>query len=94
MPNHIHYLCSPYKINGKWIALQRIGHSLKSYTGTECNRVLGRGGQFWQYESHDHYVRHAAEYERILQYILNNPVDAGLVHDWQDWQWTYCADDH
>lgn len=27
--------------------------------------------------------------ERIIKYILNNPVKAGLVKEWTDWKFTY-----
>lgn len=27
---------------------------------------------------------------RIISYILENPLNAGLVKDWHDWKWTYC----
>ncbi len=44
---------------------------------------------FWQHESYDHVVRNEREYERILAYIVNNPVKAGLVSDWQEWPYTF-----
>ncbi len=30
------------------------------------------------------------EFGRIVRYVLNNPVKAGLVEDWSKWPWTYC----
>ena len=27
--------------------------------------------------------------ERIILYILNNPVKAGLVNEWKDWKFAY-----
>lgn len=38
----------------------------------------------------NHYVRNEKEWGRIMTYVLNNPVKAGLVRDWQDWRWSYC----
>ena len=53
---------------------------LKGYTAREANRLLGRTGQpFWQGESYDHWVRDETEFIRIIAYIENNPVKAGLV---------------
>jgi len=69
--------------------LSTITQSLKGYTAHECNRLLGRHGQFWEHESYDHYVRDAAEFDRIVNYVLNNPVKAGLVADQNDWPWGY-----
>ena len=65
-------------------------HSLKRYTSREANKFPGRTGQFWRPESYDHIVRDKAELERIILYMVNNSVSAGLVQDWRDWPWTYC----
>ena len=63
--------------------------SLKGYTAYEANRILGRKGEFWEAESYDHFVRDDAELARIINYVLNNPVKAGLVKDWRDWKWNW-----
>ncbi len=98
MPNHVHLLIetrdvaskpahdgstSPYPLTD---TLKR----LKGRTARYCNLALGRRGRFWQHESYDHVVRDAREYGRIVMYILNNPIKAGLVSRWQDWSgcWT------
>ncbi len=64
-------------------------HMLKGYSAHEANGVLKRQGKFWQAESYDHFVRDGAELERIIYYVVNNPVKAGLVDDWDQWPWTY-----
>ena len=48
---------------------------------------MHRSGVFWQDESYDHIVRDQAELERTIKYVLNNPVKAGLVDDWEKWKW-------
>jgi putative DNA methylase len=70
-------------------ALARIMHSLKSYTASQANKILGRSGTFWQEESYDHWVRDAEELERIVEYIAANPVKAGLVGEAH--QWFFCS---
>ncbi|HUS70716.1 MAG TPA: hypothetical protein VM075_08075 [Anaerolineae bacterium] len=65
-------------------------HSLKRYTARQANVLLGRRGHFWQHENYDHVVRDRPEQDRIIDYVLNNPVRAGLVEHWEDWKWTYC----
>ncbi len=70
--------------------LSSIMQSLKGYTAHKANRLLGRKGAFWQQESYDHVVRDANEWQRIVTYVLNNPVKAGLVDRWEKWQWSYC----
>ena len=60
-------------------------HSLKSYTAHKANKILGRQGPFWQHESYDHWVRDEAELERIVAYIIANPVTVKLVAQPYDW---------
>jgi REP element-mobilizing transposase RayT len=54
---------------------------------------LGRSGPFWQHENYDHVIRDEGELERIIQYVIYNPVKAGLTDDWKQWKWTYCKYD-
>jgi len=63
--------------------------SLKGYTAREANRILGRKGAFWEAESYDHVIKKDSEYERVVKYVLNNPVKAGLVKNWRDWKWNW-----
>ncbi len=71
-------------------SLSSIMNSLKGYTAYKANRLLGRSGAFWQPESYDHVVRDASEWHRIVTYVLNNLVKAGLVDRWEKWRWSYC----
>ncbi|HCA80801.1 MAG TPA: hypothetical protein DEP53_13820 [Bacteroidetes bacterium] len=63
--------------------------SLKRHTAREANKILGRRGAFWQDESYDHVIRNSEELERIVLYVLHNPVKAGFVKNWRDWKWSY-----
>ncbi len=90
MPNHIHLVLTPRAAeDGTPIALQRIMYTLKRQTAIGANRHLDRNGTFWQYESYDHYIRDRAEYERVVAYVLDNPVKAGLCDSWEAWPWSY-----
>jgi len=62
---------------------------LKGSTSRFCNLELKRTGAFWHKESYDHYVRNEEELYRIIEYILNNPVKAGLAKHWQYWKFSY-----
>jgi REP element-mobilizing transposase RayT len=73
MPNHVHMLVTPFD------EVRKIMQSLKRFTAREANRVLGRSGTFWAEESYDRIVRDQREFERIADYIENNPVVAGLA---------------
>ena len=85
MPNHVHVL---FSLKDDEQDMFRIMQQHKSFTAKEANRALKLTGQFWEHESYDHVVR-AGEFENIVSYILNNPVKAGFVKEWQDWQWKY-----
>lgn len=90
MPNHVHIVLTPLeKPDGTYYALQAIMHAFKRHTARQANKLLRREGQFWQHESYDHVVRDPQEWERIVRYVLNNPVKAGLAGSWEDWAWTY-----
>ena len=90
MGNHVHVVFAPRtKDGGGYYSLPAIMHSLKLYTATQANKLLHRSGAFWQQEYYDHVVRDEAEWQRIRQYVINNPVKAGLVSEWDAWPWTY-----
>jgi REP element-mobilizing transposase RayT len=90
MPNHVHVVFTPLPTgDGEFHSLAKIMHSLKLRTASEANRRLKIQGEFWQHENYDHVVRDEAEYGRIIEYVLNNPVKAGLVAEWQAWPWSY-----
>src|SRR5450759_971094 len=54
----------------------------------EANRILRRTGQFWQHESYDHWARDLRQSERIIAYIEENPVSAGVVQRPEDYRWS------
>jgi REP element-mobilizing transposase RayT len=91
MPNHVHMVFTPLpKLDGTFHSMSATMHSLKRYTARQANLLLDREGKFWQHENYDHVVRDEAEWGRIISYMVRNPVAAGLVQDWKEWDWTYC----
>ena len=54
-----------------------------------ANKILERTGAFWQHENYDHFARDEAEVDRIIKYVLYNPVRAKLVKEQTDWKWSY-----
>jgi REP element-mobilizing transposase RayT len=86
MPNHVHVVVSlPDEAPPLVKTLQR----LKGYSALQANKVMGRTGQFWQRETYDHIVRSPEEMTRVIAYVINNPVKAGLVDNWEAWPHTY-----
>jgi REP element-mobilizing transposase RayT len=90
MSNHAHIVFAPLEKGNAYISLSEIMHSLKRHTARQANLILGRNGSFWQHESYDHFVRDDKDFERIVTYVIQNPVKANLVENWQDWKWTFC----
>ena len=86
MSNHLHLVV---ELGEEETGLMRKLQRFKSYTAIQANRVLNRNGQFWHRESYDHVIRNAPEMERVVAYVLNNPVKAGMVNRWQDWPYTF-----
>jgi putative transposase len=90
MSNHVHLALSPLQGQEDGApSLSKYMHSLKGFTAHAANQILGRSGDFWQHESFDHAVKDTGELRRIVDYILNNPVKAGLVKNWENWAWSY-----
>jgi REP element-mobilizing transposase RayT len=84
MPNHVHVLVE----TREQFPLASLLHSWKSFTGHKANKVLRIEGEFWQREYLDRFVRNAEHYERIVAYIEENPVKAGLAKIRTDWLWS------
>ncbi len=99
MSNHIHVLLdfSAQQLeNGdydedNYVPLSKVMQYIKGGSAFECNQKLGRQGRFWQREYYDRFVRGEKDFKNYLNYILNNPVKAGLVKSWEDWPFTFLA---
>ena len=77
MPKHVHVVFDAL------VNLDSIVQSWKSYTSKEANRLLNRKGKFWHDDYFDRSIRSREEFDRTIQYVLNNPINAGLM----DWPW-------
>jgi len=94
MSTHKHIVFSPLKNEqGQDYRVFRIMQSLKRYTARKANIFLKRRGAFWKTESFDHVIRSENSLKKIIHYVLQNPVKAGLVGHWKDWPWSYCRPD-
>jgi putative transposase len=75
MPDHFHVLLTPVQNR----TLERVLQLLKGGFSYRARKELDFEGELWQAGYHDRRVRDATEYERIRRYILQNPVQRGLV---------------
>jgi REP element-mobilizing transposase RayT len=85
MPDHVHAIFRV--MDGS--DLSAILHSIKSFSASAVNRLMGTNGSLWLDESFDHIIRHEQEWEEKIAYVRNNPVKRGLVADWGDYPWTW-----
>ena len=88
MPNHVHILIEVF--NG--ISLSEIIHSWKSYSANQINKLLNRTGQVWMMEYFDRYIRDYDHFEKVINYIHNNPVKVGLVKSPSEYRWSSAYD--
>ena len=90
MPNHVHLVFIPFESSDKAdYSLTKIMHNIKRNSANHANEILERTGAFWQHENYDHFARDEAEIDRIIKYVLYNPVRAKLVKEQTDWKWSY-----
>jgi REP element-mobilizing transposase RayT len=86
MPNHVHILVPPAVSSVCRLA------PLKGFTAFRANKLLARYGRpFWQDESYDRLIRSQAEFDRVRDYIEQNPVTAGLVAEAEQYPWSSAA---
>ncbi|MEO1617460.1 MAG: hypothetical protein AAFV88_16530 [Planctomycetota bacterium] len=99
MPSHHHWVCLP---DAKWsIDVTRgqtnrtpreiISHSIQSYTSNRCNFIRGSSGKYWQDETFDHWIRDENQLIRVIDYIEDNPVVAGLTRLPEEYRWSSAA---
>ncbi len=84
MPNHVHILIEVF--NG--FSLSEIIHSWKSFSANQINNLLNRTGQVWMMEYFDRYIRDYEHFDKVVNYIHNNPVKAGLVKNPAEYRWS------
>jgi putative transposase len=81
MPTHLHMFAEVGAAG-----LKTTLEDFKRWTGHKAGKILGEDGErFWQREWFDHWSRSDEQDERIVRYIRNNPVKAGLVRECGDW---------
>jgi REP element-mobilizing transposase RayT len=91
MPNHVHVLLQ--SLNG-WTIAKIVG-TWKKFT---ARRIMEINSQpimatrlhppIWHREYWDRFVRNEEHYARVVDYIEQNPVKAGLAADAEAWPWS------
>ncbi|MBK6320390.1 MAG: transposase [Dehalococcoidia bacterium] len=85
MPDHLHLLVSPR--NREILSFVR---DWKSWT-SRLARSAGHFGPIWQPGMWDRVCRDERDFDAVTEYIVRNPVAAGLVAADRDWPFTWCV---
>jgi REP element-mobilizing transposase RayT len=88
MPDHLHLLM---QLGGEGQSLATIIGAFKRFT-TRVSWRHGCTGAVWQPRFYDHILRKSEDAERIVQYILANPVRKGLVEQAEAYPFSGCPD--
>ena len=93
MPNHVHWVFEVLEKDkeGNPVYLQDIMYSVKRFTANKINKSENRSGSLWQKESFDTTIRDHQHLYHVIEYTLNNPVNAGFVDDRTKWKGSWCA---
>lgn len=91
MPNHIHVLIKTYEN----YPLGKVVHSWKSYSSlkiaNKCSELdVEAINPIWQREYWDRFIRDENHFQKVVAYIHDNPVKAGLVKCVENFRWSSC----
>ena len=89
MPDHVHLLLTPLADQEGLISIPEIMQAIKGAAAHRVNKYLGRKGRVWQEESFDRAMREVENVRGKIDYILGNPVRAGLVENPFDYRWLW-----
>jgi putative transposase len=71
-----------------YVQLSKVMNLIKGGSGYTANKILGVNGSFWEKESFDRYIRNEEHRNTVVDYILNNPVKAGICKIWSDYPYS------
>ena len=80
MPDHVHLVVGP----SATCDIITFVAGYKSVTQREAWKH-GVVGTFWQTSFWDRFVRAEEQVERVVEYVLHNPVRRGLVAEWEEY---------
>ncbi|HEX3244375.1 MAG TPA: transposase [Chloroflexota bacterium] len=83
MPDHIHLVIEASETCD---IITFVGQ-VKSLSQREAWHV-GHAGKFWQLRFWDHFLRREEALEKVVEYVLHNPVRAGLTQDSSDYPYS------
>ena len=92
MPDHVHLVLTPLYDRSAFVSVAEIMQGIKSASAHKINRALNRSGQVWQRESFDRVLRREESIYAKVEYMIQNPVRAGLVKTAMEYRWLWISD--
>ena len=89
MPDHVHVALNPLGDMDRKVSLPEILQAIKSTSSHRINKEIGHRGTVWQQESFDRALRREEHLAGKIEYMLLNPVRAGLVCDPMAYPWMW-----
>jgi REP-associated tyrosine transposase len=89
MPDHVHMMLTPLGDEEGEVATHEIMQRSGVYPRIGSTNIMGRKGRLWQEESFDRARREVENVRGKIEYILANPVCAGLVSSPFDYRWLW-----
>jgi putative transposase len=89
MPDHVHLALVPKALSDGTVSIAKILQAVKGASAHRIHRELVRRGPVWQQESFDRALRREEDVDQKIDYMLENPVRAGLVGNPLDYPWIW-----
>jgi REP element-mobilizing transposase RayT len=89
MPNHVHLALVPKALTDGTVFVSKILQTIKGASAHRINRELGPHGSVCQQESFDRALRREGDVGQKIDYMLENPLRAGLVRNPLDYPWIW-----
>jgi REP element-mobilizing transposase RayT len=89
MPDHVHLALTPLNNKNGAVPIPKIMQAIKGASAHRINKYLGSKGRVWQDESFDRAARSAENLGAKIEYMMGNPVRAGLVRDPFEYRWLW-----
>jgi REP element-mobilizing transposase RayT len=90
MPDHVHLALTPRRDEeGRNYSIPKIMQEVKSVSAHRINKQTRHMGRVWQEESFDRALRNEEDLASKIEYMINNPVRAGLVVTPAAYRWIW-----
>lgn len=89
MLDHVHMVLEPKCDANGPVSIAEIMQAIKGASAHRINKALGRRGKVWEEESFDRALRREESIRDKVEYILGNPVGAGLAANPLEYRWLW-----